>query len=170
MERWTVNVQLQGQRVNVNFPDRFSKNTYISDSLKMRLVGAELCNWDRQTDRHDEADSRPHQSVVCLATVSGRGRTGRLAWQFEGMLRNTWLNQELIVPCFCYLTLEYVISRCSDCAAGWMVRVSNTGSSSWVFSRPSRATFVPTKWVTGFLSGGKSAGAWSLLICVRCRG
>jgi len=32
------------------YPDRFSKNTQISNFMKIRLVGAELFHADRQTD------------------------------------------------------------------------------------------------------------------------
>jgi len=44
------------------FLDRFSKNTQISNFIKIRPVGAELFHadgrLDGQTDRHDEANSR----------------------------------------------------------------------------------------------------------------
>ena len=36
----------------------FSENTEISNFIKIRPVGAELFHADRQTGRHDEADSR----------------------------------------------------------------------------------------------------------------
>ena len=36
----------------------FSKNTQVSGFMKIRLVGAELFILDRQTDIHDEANSR----------------------------------------------------------------------------------------------------------------
>ena len=46
----------------MNFLDIFSKNTQISYLMKMRPVGIELFyadgQTDRQTDRHDEANSR----------------------------------------------------------------------------------------------------------------
>ena len=46
---------------NLNSLERFSKNTQISNLMKVRPVGAELFHAekqaDRQTDRHDEADS-----------------------------------------------------------------------------------------------------------------
>ena len=37
---------------------RFSKNTQMSNFMKMFPVGAELFHADGQTDRHGEADSR----------------------------------------------------------------------------------------------------------------
>jgi len=43
------------------FPDRVSKNTQISDFIKIRPVAAELFHADRQTDGHDKANSRPLQ-------------------------------------------------------------------------------------------------------------
>jgi len=41
----------------LNFLDRFSKNTTISHFMKILLVGAELFRANRETLRHDEADS-----------------------------------------------------------------------------------------------------------------
>jgi hypothetical protein len=49
----------------LKFPERFSKNTQISNSMKIRPVGAELFHADRgtdgwtdgRTDRHDGASS-----------------------------------------------------------------------------------------------------------------
>jgi len=40
------------------FPDRFSKNAYISNFMKIRRVGFELLHADGQTDIHDLANSR----------------------------------------------------------------------------------------------------------------
>jgi len=40
------------------FLDIFSKNHQISHFVKICSVGAELLNTDRQTDRHDEVNSR----------------------------------------------------------------------------------------------------------------
>jgi hypothetical protein len=46
----------------VNFPNRFSKNTQMSNFMKICLVGTELFHadgrTDSQADRHDEATSR----------------------------------------------------------------------------------------------------------------
>jgi hypothetical protein len=41
-----------------NYLDRFSKNTQISNFIKMRPVGAELFNEDGRTGRHDKGNSR----------------------------------------------------------------------------------------------------------------
>jgi len=49
----------------LNFIDRFSKNTQILDSKKIRPVGAELFHVDRWTDRHAEANSRFSQFCEC---------------------------------------------------------------------------------------------------------
>jgi hypothetical protein len=43
-----------------NYSTVFSKNTHISNFMKIRPVG-ELFHAERQTDRHDEANSRPSQ-------------------------------------------------------------------------------------------------------------
>ena len=51
--------------IDINFLNRFSRNTHISSSTKIHPMGAELCHsnrrveeqTDRQTDRHGEGDS-----------------------------------------------------------------------------------------------------------------
>ena len=43
--------------LNLNFIDRFSKYSPITNFMKILAVGAELFHADRQTDRHDEANS-----------------------------------------------------------------------------------------------------------------
>jgi len=47
---------------NLNFLGRFSKNPHISNFVEIHPVGVELFHTDgrtdRQTDRHDEANSR----------------------------------------------------------------------------------------------------------------
>jgi hypothetical protein len=43
---------------NLNFLDRFSKNTEIYNFMKIRSVGVELFHKDRRTDRYDEANNR----------------------------------------------------------------------------------------------------------------
>jgi hypothetical protein len=44
--------------MNLNFLGGFSKNTKISEFIKIRPVGAELFHADRRTEGHDEANSR----------------------------------------------------------------------------------------------------------------
>jgi hypothetical protein len=39
-----------GPVIHVRFPNRFSKNTQISNFMKIRPVGAELCHADGRTD------------------------------------------------------------------------------------------------------------------------
>jgi len=48
----------------MNFLDRFSENIQISDFMKIHPVGAEMSCADRQTGRHDEANSRFSQNYV----------------------------------------------------------------------------------------------------------
>ena len=43
--------------ITLNFLNNFSKNTEISNFMKIRPVGAKLFHADGQTDRHDEVDS-----------------------------------------------------------------------------------------------------------------
>jgi len=40
------------------FSDRFSKNTQVSNFMKIRPMGVELFHADRWTDTHDEANGR----------------------------------------------------------------------------------------------------------------
>jgi hypothetical protein len=47
---------------NLDFLDIFSKNLQISNFLKIRPVEAEVFHADRQTERHDEANSHISQS------------------------------------------------------------------------------------------------------------
>jgi len=51
--------------MKIKFLDRFSKNTQISDFMKIRLVGAELFHADRQTERHGEANICFSQLCEC---------------------------------------------------------------------------------------------------------
>jgi hypothetical protein len=48
---------------------RVSKNTPISNFMKIRAVGAELFHADGQTERHDEANSRFSQ--FCESAYKG---------------------------------------------------------------------------------------------------
>jgi hypothetical protein len=48
---------------NLNFLSRFSKNTEISNSMKIRPVGTQLVHAGRRTDTHDQAISR--YSQIC---------------------------------------------------------------------------------------------------------
>jgi len=43
---------------NLNFLDRVSESTQTSGFMKILLVEAKLFHADRQTDRHDEVNSR----------------------------------------------------------------------------------------------------------------
>jgi hypothetical protein len=43
---------------NVNFLKGFSKNTQITNLMKIHPVGAESFQADRQTNRYDEVNSR----------------------------------------------------------------------------------------------------------------
>jgi hypothetical protein len=53
-----VPVILVGFLRNLNSLDRFSKKDQLSNSIKIRPVGAELFHADRQTDKDDEGSSR----------------------------------------------------------------------------------------------------------------
>jgi hypothetical protein len=44
--------------VKFEFLDRFSKNTRISNFMKIRPMGTELFHADRRTNRHDKTNSR----------------------------------------------------------------------------------------------------------------
>ena len=61
-----INVKMSSRKVpvirlgfswNLNFLDKFSKKTQLSNFIKIRPVVAELFHADGQTDRHDEANS-----------------------------------------------------------------------------------------------------------------
>jgi len=47
----------------MNFLERFSKNSQISNFIKIHLKGAQLFHADGRTDRHDETNSRFSQFV-----------------------------------------------------------------------------------------------------------
>jgi len=50
----------------LDFLEIFSKNNQISNFMKIHPVAAELFHADRQTDRHDEANSRFLQFWECV--------------------------------------------------------------------------------------------------------
>jgi len=43
--------------MTLEFSQKFSKNTHISNFIKIRWVGAQFFHADRRTDRHDEANN-----------------------------------------------------------------------------------------------------------------
>jgi len=45
------------EKYPLNFPDRFSENTQISNLMKVLFMGAEF-HEDGRKERHDEANSR----------------------------------------------------------------------------------------------------------------
>jgi hypothetical protein len=49
---------LSDLKKNFNFVDTVSKNTQISNLIKLHPVGAGLLHTDGRRDRHDEANSR----------------------------------------------------------------------------------------------------------------
>jgi hypothetical protein len=56
---------------NLNFLDRFSKNSQISNSMNNRSAGAELLHADGRTDMHGEIDSRFSQFWGHLKVLGG---------------------------------------------------------------------------------------------------
>jgi len=57
--------------MKLEFLDRFSKNNKISSFVKIRPLETELFHADRQTDRHDDGNSRFSQ--FCERTLKLKG-------------------------------------------------------------------------------------------------
>ena len=57
---------------SMNFVDRFSKNSLISNFIKIHLVGDEFFHTDGQTDSHEEAYSRFSQFANTSKTLRRR--------------------------------------------------------------------------------------------------
>ena len=62
----------------MNFLDSVSKNTQISNFMKIRPAGAELFHVDRRTDRHDVANvsfrnfaKPPNKTIASVHAVYG---------------------------------------------------------------------------------------------------
>jgi len=60
---------------NWNFFDRLSKNTEVSNFIKIRPVGSELFHACGRTDIHDEANSHFYNFAKASKNVKGKGKS-----------------------------------------------------------------------------------------------
>ena len=99
--------------MNVKFPDRFLKNPEMSNSMKIRSLGAEFFHSGRQTDRQTDGQTDMMKLIVAFRNFSNAPEISTFcpsSGEKEAIIPYTAITYSFFVPRRIVLTAPYELN------------------------------------------------------------